>query len=67
LLAPIVLNIAGFHFFLAPAGAGIAIVLLLLHVYLAWVYRAAYAPLFVAKSVKVEEKHAARTAPALAV
>lgn len=67
LLAPIVLNIAGFHFFLAPAGAAIAVVLLALNVYLAWVYRAAYAPLFQAKVQPAPASaRAARGEPALA-
>lgn len=50
LLAPIVVNIALFHFLLAPAGSGLAVVVLALQLYLAWVYRASYAPLFVAKA-----------------
>ena len=68
LLAPIVLNIAGFHFFLAPAGSAIAVVLLALNVYLAWVYRAAYAPLLVAKSAPAPvAESGARRESALAV
>ena len=65
LLAPIVLNIAGFHIFLAPGGAGLAVVLLAIHVYLAWVYRTSYAPLLRAKAV-VGGDEPARAEPALA-
>jgi putative oxidoreductase len=46
LLAPIVVNIAAFHFLLAPQGAVMAAVILLLEVALAWVHRDAFAPLF---------------------
>jgi putative oxidoreductase len=44
-LAPIVINIVGFHLFLAPAGIGLALVVLAAEVYLAWTYRAAFAPM----------------------
>lgn len=43
LLAPVVVNIVAFHLFLARAGLGVALVVLVLHLYLAWVYRRAYA------------------------
>jgi len=45
LLAPVLVNIAGFHFVLVPQGAPMAIVLLALEVYLAWSYRDAFAPM----------------------
>lgn len=45
-LAPIVLNILFFHLFLAPAGIGIALVVLAAELHLAWVYRSSFAPLF---------------------
>jgi putative oxidoreductase len=47
LLAPIVVNIVGFHLLAPPAGMAIAI--LLLELYLAWVHRGAFAPLFRAR------------------
>lgn len=44
LLAPIIVNIALFHTFLAP-GAAMVVLLLSLEIYLAWSYRAAFAPM----------------------
>ena len=45
LLAPIIVNIVAFHLFLLPSGLGIALVVLALEIYLAWVYRKAYSPM----------------------
>jgi uncharacterized membrane protein YphA (DoxX/SURF4 family) len=45
LLAPITVNIFLFHTLLAPAGAPMVIAILALHLYLAWSYRAAFAPM----------------------
>jgi len=50
ILAPVVVNILAFHAFLAPATLGLPIVLAALGIYLAWTERAAYSPLFVARS-----------------
>ena len=44
LLAPIIVNIALFHVFLAP-GLPMVVLLLGLELYLAWSYRAAFAPM----------------------
>lgn len=52
LLAPIIINIAGVHFLLIP-NYGMPIFLLILEAYLAWSYRAAFAPLFQAKAAPV--------------
>lgn len=49
ILAPIVINIVAFHVFLAPEGNAIAFAVLALQLYLAWVHRAAFAPLLVAR------------------
>lgn len=49
LLAPIVVGIVGFHLSLAPATGAVAYLTLILELFLAYVYRAAYAPLFVAQ------------------
>jgi len=46
LIAPVIVNIFMFHFFLAPAGLPIAVVLAALEVVLAWMHRDAYGPLF---------------------
>ena len=46
LSAPIVLNIALYHVFLAQSGLGIAIVLVCLELYLAFRYRNVFVPLF---------------------
>jgi uncharacterized membrane protein YphA (DoxX/SURF4 family) len=46
LLAPIIVNIAAFHLFLAPAGMGIVALILVTELHLAWVHRAAFAPMF---------------------
>jgi hypothetical protein len=45
LLAPIVVNIFAFHAFLAPSGLGIASLVLILEISLAWAYRKAYRPM----------------------
>lgn len=48
LLAPIIVNIAGFHFVLAPSYA-MPTVFIVLGLYLAWSYRAAFAPMLRAR------------------
>jgi uncharacterized membrane protein YphA (DoxX/SURF4 family) len=45
LLAPVVVNIFAFHAFLEPSGLGLAVVLLVLEIVLAWSYRSAYRPM----------------------
>jgi uncharacterized membrane protein YphA (DoxX/SURF4 family) len=49
LLAPVTVNIVLFHAFLSPSGAGIAVVVAALHVFLAWTYRRAYRPMLAAR------------------
>src|ERR1700682_5528028 len=49
LVAPIVVNIFAFHAFLAPAGLGLAAVIVGLEVYLAWAYRDAFRPMLAAR------------------
>jgi len=44
-LAPIVVNIVGFHLFLAPGGLPIPLAVLAAELYLAWTYREAFAPM----------------------
>jgi uncharacterized membrane protein YphA (DoxX/SURF4 family) len=48
-LAPIVVNIVGFHLFLAPSGIALPLVVLAAEIYLARTYRAAFAPMLVAR------------------
>ena len=45
LIAPVVVNIVAFHLFLEPSGLGIALVVLVLELYLAWSYRSSYRPM----------------------
>jgi putative oxidoreductase len=44
-LAPIIVNIVGFHLFLAPAGLGLPLAILAAEIFLAVSYRAAFAPM----------------------
>ena len=46
LVAPIIVQIAAFHLFLAPGGMPVVALLLAFELHLAWVHRAAFAPLF---------------------
>ena len=45
LLAPVIVNIVAFHLFLAPAGLGLAGVVVAAEVYLAWTHRESFAPM----------------------
>lgn len=45
LLAPILVGILGFHAALAPSGTALPAVLVVLELFLAWRYRAAFAPM----------------------
>jgi putative oxidoreductase len=51
LLAPVIVNIAGFHLFLAKGGFALPVVVLALELYLAWTYRDAFAPMLRMRSV----------------
>lgn len=46
LFAPFIVNSIAFHVFLETSGLPMACVFLAVHLYLAWVYRAAWRPLF---------------------
>jgi hypothetical protein len=52
LFAPFIVNSIAFHVFLERSGLPMALVFLALHLYLAWVYRAAYRPLLTAKTLR---------------
>ena len=49
-LAPIVVNIVGFHLALAPAGLPVALAVLAAQLYLAWAHREAFAPMLRART-----------------
>jgi len=49
-LAPIVINILGFHLFLAPDGLPLPLAVLAAELHLAWTYRAAFAPMLQART-----------------
>lgn len=49
-LAPIVINIVLFHSVLAPSGVAMALIVLVLELYLAWAYRAAFKPMLQART-----------------
>lgn len=53
LLAPFLVNALAFHIFLEPSGLPMAIVFVVLELYLAWVHRAAWRPLFIARKTAV--------------
>ena len=50
LVAPIVVNIFAFHAILAPAGVGLAAVIVALELSLAWAHREAFRPMLAARS-----------------
>jgi putative oxidoreductase len=50
LLAPIVVNIVGFHLALAPAGLPVALAVLVAQLYLAWARRESFAPMLRART-----------------
>lgn len=54
LLAPVVVGIVGFHLALAPASGGPAYLTLALELYLAYAYRAAFAPMLQARVAPAE-------------
>lgn len=49
-LAPVIVNIVLVHLLLAPEGLGIALLVLALELFLAWVHRRAFAPLLAARA-----------------
>ena len=56
LLAPGIVNITLFHIFLAPAGLGMAGLLLALSLYLTWTYRDLYRPMLSSRVIPTETK-----------
>ena len=63
-LAPIVVNIVGFHLFLAPSGLALPLAVLAAELYLAWTYRAAFAPMLRVRTPLPERAAIAASEPA---
>jgi uncharacterized membrane protein YphA (DoxX/SURF4 family) len=59
LLAPVIVNIVAFHLFLAPAGLPIPLAILAAEIYLAWTYRAAFAPMLHLRTPLSQASHEA--------
>lgn len=57
LAAPIVVNIVLFHLVLSPPGSGLAVLLLLLEVGLAWAYREAFRGVLTARAKPTPAAH----------
>jgi len=57
LIAPVIVHIIAFHAFLAPSGAAMAGVALVLELYLFWAYRHAYLPMLVMRVTPGAPKH----------
>jgi uncharacterized membrane protein YphA (DoxX/SURF4 family) len=57
LLAPVIVNIVAFHLFLAPAGLPIPLAILAAEIYLAWTYRAAFAPMLRLRTPLTQATH----------
>jgi putative oxidoreductase len=62
-LAPIVINIVGFHLFLAPSGLGLALAVLAAELFLAWTHRAAFASMLKARPARTDAPALARPEP----
>lgn len=61
-LAPVIVNIVGFHLFLAPGGLPIPLAVLAAEIYLAWTYRAAFAPMLRLRTPLPQRGHDVREA-----
>ena len=53
ILAPVIVNILGFHLFVSPSGLGLALVVAALELFLAWAHRDAFWPLFASSASAV--------------
>jgi len=56
-LAPVIVNIVGFHLSAAPQGLPLAFVVLALELYLAWAYRDSFAPVLRAHAIPVSSQN----------
>jgi hypothetical protein len=66
-LAPVVVNIAFFHAFLAPGELGLALAILALEVFLAWSYRSAFRPMLARHALPDAASGASPAMPAAAL
>lgn len=57
-LAPVMLNIVAFHLFLEPATLAVPLLLLALQLYLAYGYRAVFAPILTASALRTSQVNA---------
>jgi uncharacterized membrane protein YphA (DoxX/SURF4 family) len=57
LLAPVIVNIVGFHLFVSPNALGLALVVAALELFLAWVHRDAFRPLLSSSASVVDAAH----------
>ena len=57
LLAPVIVNIVGFHLFVSPNGRGLALVVAALALFLAWDRRDAFRPLLSSSASVVDAAH----------
>ena len=62
-LAPIIINIIGFHLFLEPSGLPIPLLVLAAELYLAWSYRSAFAPMLHLRTPLPQKAAAASQTP----
>src|SRR5690349_1399094 len=53
ILAPVIVNILGFHLFVSPNGLGLALGVAGLELFLAWAHREAFRPLFASSASAV--------------
>ena len=52
-----IVNIVGFHLFVAPNGLGLALVVAALELFLAWAHRDAFRPLLSSSTAVVDAAH----------
>jgi uncharacterized membrane protein YphA (DoxX/SURF4 family) len=62
-LAPIIINIIGFHLFLEPSGLPLPLVVLAAELFLVWSYRSAFAPMLHIRTPLPQKATAASQTP----
>ncbi|WP_394822171.1 DoxX family membrane protein [Pendulispora albinea] len=63
LLAPVIVNVVGYHLSVEPEGLGPAVVVLALEIYLAWAYRDSFAPMLRARAVPTAAEESGQAVP----